>query len=130
MHDTDVGADTEAMDADSHELAVNLGAASTNSRQDQKSRVRPQFTLVRDQLFQILPYMQGPGQWHIERSGKTCFSQWHCTVYSYLKVVIVGTLGWKESVSPVTNIVTKVRISIGDEAVNVLCFPRYYYRSR
>ena len=34
-----------------------------------------------------------------------------------------------ESVSPVGNIVTKVRMSVGDEALNMLCFMKCYYRS-
>ena len=49
---------------------------------------------------------------------------------SWPKAIIIRLLDRNEPISPVGNIVTKVRMGVGDGAVNVICFPKCYYRSR
>ena len=50
--------------------------------------------------------------------------------YGSLKAIIIRQLSRIESISPVWNIVTEVRIRVGEDTADVLCFRKFCYRSR
>lgn len=96
-----------------------------------ESSHRPPFTLIRDRLFQIFSSVCAGRR---ERIGRELLFSWRTSSvllsYGSLKAIIIRQLSRIESISPVWNIVTEVRIRVGEDTADVLCFRKFCYRSR
>ena len=106
---------------------VNFGDVSTSSRQHQKSRVMPQFTLVLDQLFPIFLYA-----W--PRPRRIVWENMLFPLALYHLQLAQGYGCWTFRLERVCQSCReyrhKVRMSIGHEAVDVLWFRKCYFRRR
>ena len=82
-------------------------------------------TFLNFSLIVIWPRPQGKNQ-------KVCFSRQGRILHlsrSWLKDIIIRPLNRNRSTSPVGKVVTKVGMRVGNEAVDVLCIRKCYYRS-
>ena len=131
MHDTEVGVDTEVMDADDPEAAPSLqsmlqqaldevrapeqGTSSCPSGINFSQSSLMMTKAIRKEL-ENLP-ISG-------RTGMVALS------YNWLKGIVPTSVESERVFSTVGNIVTKVRSSLGDEVVDALCFLKCYYRNK
>lgn len=130
MHASEVVVDAEAMDVDDPQPAQSLQSMLQQALD--KIRVpEPDHSSSASRLSLSNPSLMTKAirkeLENLPASGRTGMI---ALSYSWLKDIVPTSVESERVFSTVGNIVTKVRSSLGDEAVDALCFLKCYYRGR
>ena len=130
MHDTEVGVDAEVMDTDDPEPAQSLQTMLQQALDEVRTPESSQSSCASGINFSKSDLMARAIRKELEnlpvsgRTGMVALS------YNWLKCIVPTSVESERMFSTVGNIVTKVRSSLSDEAVDALCFLKSYYRSK